>query len=104
MADPEREAILQHDRARKALRQALRMDAQQAKHDLHPRTIGARWQAKQMARLAGAATSARRNVAKNAPLVGMAGLAILLFAARKPISQWMQRFRQRERDGKGVER
>lgn len=98
MADPEREAILQHDRTRKALRRALRSDAEQAKHDLHPRTVGARWKAKQKARLAGGAAAARQNIAKNAPLVGIAGLAILLFAARKPISQWMQRFRQRERD------
>jgi hypothetical protein len=103
MPDPEREAILQRDRVRKAKRQSLLTDVERAKHDLHPRTIGSRWTAMQKRRISETAASAKQNIAKNAPLVGIAGLAVLLFVARKPISQWMQRLRDRGLDGKGEE-
>jgi hypothetical protein len=90
---PEREEILQRDRARKAMRQSLMADIEQAKVDLHPRTIGARWTAKQKARVVKTGEAAKQNITKNAPLVGIAGLAVLLFAARRPISDWIQRLR-----------
>lgn len=90
---PEREEILQRDRARKAMRQSLMADIEQAKVDLHPRTIGARWTAKQKARVVKAGGTAKQNITKNAPLVGIAGLAVLLFTARRPISNWIQRLR-----------
>lgn len=95
MADAEREAILERDRARKLLRQTLLSDVEQAKHDLHPRTISTRWADKQKARLTAASSSAKQNVAKNAPLIGFVAAAGLLFAARKPISNWIERFRNR---------
>ncbi|MGC1469801.1 MAG: hypothetical protein WA793_10505 [Sphingorhabdus sp.] len=103
MTDPERETILQRDQARKQLRQTLVSDVEQAKHDLHPRTITTRWTAKQKSKLADASASARQNVAKNAPLIGIVAAAGLLFAARKPISNWIERLRNRKPHEEGDE-
>ena len=96
MTEPDRESILQHDKVRKALRRTLLSDVEQAKHDLHPRTLSTRWVDKQKVRLATASASARQKVAKNAPLIGFAAAAGLLFAARKPISNWIDRLRNRK--------
>ena len=96
MSDPDREAILQRDKTRKALRQTLFSEIEQAKHDLHPRTVSERWVAKQKSRLTQAGMSAKQNVAKNAPLIGFVAAAGLLFAARKPISNWIDRLRNRK--------
>lgn len=103
MTDPERETILQRDQERKQLRQTLLSDVEQAKHDLHPRTISTRWTSKQKAKLADAGASAKQNIAKNAPLIGIVAAAGLLFAARKPISNWIQRVRDRGTNEKGDE-
>jgi hypothetical protein len=103
MTDPERETILQRDQARKQLRQTLVSDVEQAKHDLHPRTITTRWTAKQKSKLADAGASAKQNVAKNAPLIGIVAAAGLLFAARKPISNWIERLRNRKPHEEGDE-
>ncbi|MBK9003689.1 MAG: hypothetical protein IPM67_09530 [Sphingomonadales bacterium] len=103
MTDPDREAILERDQARKELRQALRSDVEQARHDLHPRTISTRWAARQKSRLADAGMSAKQNIAKNAPLIGIVAAAGLLFAARKPISSWIEHLRDRKHNKKGDE-
>ena len=103
MTDLERETVLQRDQARKQLRKTLLSEVEQAKHNLHPRTISARWTAKQKARLADASASARQNAAKNAPLIGFVAAAGLLFAARKPISDWIERFRNRKPREEGDE-
>lgn len=103
MTDPDREAILERDQTRKAMRQTLRSDIEQAKHDLHPRTISTRWTARQKSKLVDAGTSAKQNIAKNAPLIGIVAAAGLLFAARKPISNWIERLRDRKRNEKGDE-
>lgn len=103
MTDPERESILQRDQVRKQLRQTLVSDVEQAKHDLHPRTITTRWTAKQKSKLADAGASAKQNVAKNAPLIGFVVAASLLFAARKPISKWIERLRNRKPHEEGDE-
>lgn len=95
MSDPDREAVMQRDKARKALRRTLFSGIEQAKHDLHPRTVSQRWVAKQKSRLTQAGMSAKQNVAKNAPLIGFVAAAGLLFATRKPISNWIERFRRR---------
>lgn len=101
MTDSDREAILKRDQVRKRLRGSLIADVEQAKRDLHPRTISTRWAAKQKARLADAGASARQNIAKNAPLIGIVAGAGLLFAARKPISNWIQRLRHRGTNEEG---
>lgn len=103
MTDPERETILQRDQARKQLRQTLVSDVEQAKHDLHPRTMTTRWTTKQKSKLADAGASAKQNVAKNAPLIGIIAAAGLLFAARKPISKWIDRLRNRKPHEEGDE-
>ncbi len=103
MSDPERDAIVDRDQLRKALRQSLMTDVEQARHDLHPRTIANRWTSKQKARLSNAGASARQNIAKNAPLIGIGAVAVLLFAARKPISNWIHRLRDRRTNEKGDE-
>jgi hypothetical protein len=103
MADPDREAVLERDRRRKALRESLLSDADQARHDLHPKTLASRWTARQKSRLADAGIEARQKVAKNAPLIGIGAAAILLFAVRKPISAWLNGLRKRKANQEGEE-
>jgi hypothetical protein len=103
MADLDRQTVREHDRRRKALRESLLSDAEQARHDLHPKTLAQRWTTRQMARLADAGAEARQKVAKKAPLIGIGAAAILLFAARKPISEWLNSLRNRKANQEGDE-
>ncbi|RDV06806.1 hypothetical protein DXH95_05235 [Sphingorhabdus pulchriflava] len=93
MPDPERETVKALDRERKIQRAALTTDLEQARHDLHPQTLLQRWSARQRDRLLSATGTAKQKVANNAPAIGLAGIGILLFSLRKPISGWMNKFR-----------
>lgn len=93
MPDPERETVTALDRQRKIQRATLSADVEQAKHDLHPKTLLQRWTDRQRVRLLHTSDTARQKVANNAPVIGLAGLGILLFSLRKPISGWMSKFR-----------
>lgn len=100
MTDDVRDAITALNRKRKNLRANLLDDAQQAKHDLHPRNLVQRWTNQKKQQLAEAADSGKKNLAKNAPLVGLAGSAILLFVARKPIFKLYHTLRDKARQVK----
>lgn len=96
MSDYSRDDVATRNSARHQLRSKLLSDANQAKHDLHPKTIASRWAGKQKQKLIGATGQAKQKVAKNAPLIGLAGVGVLLFAARKPISNWVNHLRNRK--------
>jgi hypothetical protein len=96
----DRQTVIEKDRQRRAARMALQADAQVAKHDLHPRTIFDRWKGRKIAQLTDATGSGKQVLRKNAPLIGLASAAILLFAARKPISNAIQSLRQKVRQTK----
>jgi hypothetical protein len=91
MADPDRNIVIEQDRTRKALREMVRADVEQARNDLHPKTLTARWANRQKAKIKAAGDAIGERAKKNAPLIGLGTAAILLFAARRPISKLLQR-------------
>ena len=97
MSDDKREKVIALDRERRSLRKHLVGDAEQAKHDLHPRTLIARWKGRKRQQLTSAAETGKQTLANNAPLIGLAGAAILLFTARKPIFRLYQQLREKAR-------
>ncbi len=100
MTDDPRDAITAFNRERKNLRANLLDDAQQAKHDLHPRNLVQRWTNQKKQQLTAAADSGKKNLAKNAPLIGLAGTPALLFVARKPIFKLYHTLREKARQVK----
>jgi hypothetical protein len=95
MTDPIRQKLIEQDRARKNQRQSLQVGMLQAKHDLHPKILVERWITQKKSKLSAVTQSTRQNLEKNAPFIGVAGLAVLLFTARKPISRLWMRLRER---------
>jgi hypothetical protein len=100
MADEDRRKVIELDRHRRKLRGHLAGDMEQARHDLHPRTILRRWMGRKRAQLADIADSGKHAFKKNAPLIGLAGTAILLFAARRPISNTINALRNKVQQAK----
>ena len=100
MLDDSRDKVIALDRERRNLRTHLVGDAEQAKHYLHPRTLLSRWKGRKRQQLTSAAETGKQTLANNAPLIGLAGAAILLFSARKPISRLYQQLRDKKRQVK----
>jgi hypothetical protein len=100
MTDEARDTVRQLDRQRQCARARLTGDAEQAKHDLHPRTLARRWTDQKKEQFANLADSGKQSFRKNAPLIGLAGTAILLFSLRKPISKFVSDLRDKAKDRK----
>jgi hypothetical protein len=100
MSDPDREIIKTLDRNRRDIRSALTSGVAQAKQDLHPRTFVQRWKGLKLKQLAALSESGKQTLASNAPLIGLAGTAILLFAARRPISKLYHQMRTKVQKSK----
>ena len=100
MSDDARDTVIALDRERQNLRMHLFSEAAQAEHDLHPRTLIERWKGRKRQQLTSAAKTGKQTLANNAPLIGLAGAAILLFSARKPISRLYQQLRNKTRQVK----
>jgi hypothetical protein len=100
MTEDSRDTVIKLDRERRHLRAHLTGDVEQAKHDLHPRTLTRRWKDQKRAQLADLGESGKQALRKNAPLIGLAGAAILLFAARRPISNAINKLRNKARQAK----
>ncbi len=98
MTDDIRQNLIEQNHVRKAQRQSLQNNLSQAKRDLHPRNIANRWVMQKKVRLADAAKSTKQNLEKKAPLIGIAGIVVLLFTARKPISRLWMGVRNRTQD------
>jgi hypothetical protein len=104
MPGPDRERIVALDRQRKDARVQLLGDTEQARHDLHPKTLWSRWTARQKAKATRAADKGSEILQKNAPLIGLAGAAILLLTARKPISDLYRKWRDHAPDAEDENR
>jgi hypothetical protein len=100
MTDDLRETIRELDKRRLQKRSKLAGDTRQAKHDLHPRTLFGRWKSRKTDQLGLIADSGKQELKKNAPLIGLAGAAILLFSVRKPISRLYQHLRNKAQQAK----
>ena len=100
MSDDTRDKVIALDQERRNLRTHLVADAEQARHDLHPRTMIERWKGRKRQQLTSAAETGKQTLANNAPLIGLAGAAILLFTARKPIFRLYQQLRNKTRQVK----
>jgi hypothetical protein len=100
MTDDNRDKVIALDRERRNLRTHLIGDAEQAKHDLHPRTLIERWKGRKRQQLTSAAKTGKQSLTRNAPLIGLAGAAILIFAARKPIFVFYHQLRNKKRQVK----
>jgi hypothetical protein len=100
MRDDARDRVIELDRRRLGLREVLSDDVVKAKHDLHPKTMASRWTNRKRAQMANLTDSSKQNLKKNAPLIGLASAAILLFAARKPISNAISHLRKRAQRSK----
>jgi hypothetical protein len=100
MTDNERDKIIALGERRSALRSSLIGDAQQAKHDLHPKTLARRWVNRKREQVVTIAETGKQGLKKNAPVIGIASAAILLFAARKPIFDVIDRVRDKARKAK----
>ena len=100
MSEDMRETIRELDRQRQQQRSKLADDAALAKHDLHPRTLTKRWTARKRDQLGLMADNGKQSLKKNAPLIGLASAAILLFTARRPISKLFQQLRDKARQAK----
>ncbi|MGL5837100.1 MAG: hypothetical protein ACRCY3_01210 [Sphingorhabdus sp.] len=98
MTSVDRETVLERDRTRKAARAIMREEISHAQHDLHPRTLKARWIGRQRARIAQVGDMARQKASDNAVTLGVGAAAILLFAARKPIWRLIERFQNKRRN------
>jgi hypothetical protein len=95
-----RETVIALNRRRKSLRAELTGDFDQAKRDLHPRTLIQRFTHRKRRQLAKLADEGKDALKKNAPLIGFASAAILLFAARKPIFKAIDNLRNLALDAK----
>ncbi len=100
MQDDTRDKVIALDHQRRNLRTHLVGEAKQTKHNLHPRALIERWKGRKRQQLTSAAETGKQTLAKNAPLIGLAGAAILLFTARKPISRLYHQFRTKTRQVK----
>jgi hypothetical protein len=100
MTEDTRDTVIKLDRQRRDLRAHLTGDVEQAKLDLHPRTLARRWTDRKRAQMADIADSGKHAFKKNAPLIGLAGTAILLFAARRPISNAINALRKKAQQAK----
>ncbi len=90
-----RDKVLALKQQRKVLRAGFQDDLLKARHDLHPKTMARRWTIKKKNQFADFADDGKQGLKKNAPLIGLAGAAILLFAARKPISDAIHNLRDK---------
>jgi hypothetical protein len=100
MSNDDRDRIVELGKRKTDLRTSLASDLDQARHDLHPKTIARRWTNRKRAQIADIAESGKKGLKKNAPLIGLASSAILLFAARKPISAAIRRLREKAHKAK----
>ncbi len=104
MIDPKRRALFEHDRRRKLLRNSVRSDFDAARVDLHPRTIIDSWTTRQKRKVAASADALKAVARKNAPAIATGIAVILLFAARKPIWNFVSSLRDKLGDNEEDER
>lgn len=95
MPQTERDAVIQLDVRRRLARARLSGDVTRAQSELHPITLARRWADDKRGKIATLAATGGKAAQKNALWIGLAGTAILLFSARRPISKLYRQWRDR---------
>lgn len=90
----ERKSVILSDAERRNLRRKLKGSVEVAQHVLNPRSQLKRFVDRNRAEVKRVAGNAARVAKKNAPVIGLVGLGALLFAARRPISDWISKVRK----------
>lgn len=90
----ERKSVILSDAERRNLRRKLKGSVEVAQDVLNPRNQLRRFVDRTTTKAKHVAGEAAGVARKNAPLIGAVGLGALLFAARRPISNWISKMRQ----------
>jgi hypothetical protein len=90
----DRESVILSNAERRNLRRKLKGSVEIAQDVLNPRNQLRRLVERKTAKAKGVAGDATQVAKKNAPLIGVVGLGAILFAARRPISNWLSRLRK----------
>lgn len=95
-----RDDVRRLNRTRMAKRTSLLAGLDRAKVDLHPRNVASKWVERQIGALKAKTGRASGLARQNAPMLGAAACALLLFSARKPIFEFIRRFREKRASNK----
>jgi hypothetical protein len=87
----DRESVILSNAERKHLRRKFRGTVEATRKILAPRNQLNRFFARKTAEATRVAGDAAQIVKKNAPLIGAIGVGALIYAARRPISDWISR-------------
>lgn len=90
----DRESVILSNAERRHLRRKFRGSIQAAREVLAPRNQLNKFFARKTGEAARVAGGAVHIAKKNAPLIGAIGLGALIYAARRPISDWISRLRK----------
>ena len=90
----DRESVILSNAERRHLRRKFRGSVEVAREVLAPRNQLNKFFARKTAEAAHVAGDAVHIAKKNAPLIGAIGLGALIYAARRPISDWISRLRK----------
>ncbi len=90
----DRESVLLSNAERLHLRRKFRGSVEAAREVLAPRNQLKKFFGRKTAEAARVAGDAVHIAKKNAPLIGAIGLGALIYAARRPISDWISRLRK----------
>lgn len=92
----DRESVILSNAERRHLRRKFRGTVEVARNVLTPRNQLGRFFARKTTEATRVAGEAVHLAKKNAPLIGAVGFGALLFAARRPISNWISKLRTRK--------
>jgi hypothetical protein len=90
----DRKNVILSDAERRNLRRKLKGSVEVAQDVLNPRNQLRRFVERKTATAKNVAGEAAQTARKNVPLIGAIGLGALLFAARRPISDWISQRRK----------
>jgi hypothetical protein len=90
----ERKSVILSDAERRNLRRKLRGTVEVAQDVLNPRNQVRRFLNRKKSQAAHLSDEATQLARKNAPLIGAVGLAAVIIAARRPISNWLSKLRK----------
>ena len=90
----DRTIITENDGRRQEARARLFGDVSIARDVLNPSNQFRRWKDRNKAEAQRVAGEVAQTAKNNAPLIGAVGIGALLFAARRPISNWISQLRK----------
>jgi hypothetical protein len=90
----ERKSVILSDAERRNLRRKLKGSMEVAQDVLNPRNQLKRFVSRNTAEAKRVAADAAQVAKEKAPAIGLVGIGALLFAARRPISNWISKVRK----------